>query len=529
MVAAGLVGLVVSIAVLRDQPAGVRVAVAAHDIGAGEVIEAADLRTERVQVPPSVLATLVTAEQLRSMRGRVSSAAVPAGDLVARGSLKRHAAPDGLRAMSVPIDSSRAVAGRIEAGDRVDVLFAGEREASIIIGDAVGARRRPTCSRRNRRNVEPLHNHVGGRRAAVTAPRSSHCRRIGVDRAHDGRHAVEGDAALVLGTRVMSEPTIALVFSPEPWVERLHRHLSDHGGARVRQIVLDPALALEDSYDVLVVSHRWPGLTPAFVATVRARGRSVLGVFDPDEPAGREHLVALGVDAVIACDAPIIDVVEMLSGIAAPLGVETTAPDGARLSGPFARRAADGSTTARVSPVVITGLAGAGISEVTLAFACATGRRRRTVLIDATDDSPSLAPRLGLGLEPSLRSAVDAVEHRMGGLDGVLVPVAPGLQVIAGFPSTAGASQVLPGEVVGVIDAVKAMNRVTVVEVGSAGGEIGRAVMQAASSVVFVLPASPIGVARTLAWAARVRPSIDEVPVHLVLNRAPRNGFAAPS
>ena len=61
------------------------------------------------------------------------------------------------------------------------------------------------------------------------------------------------------------EPTIALVFSPEPWVERLHRHLADHGGARVRDIVLEPALALEDHYDTLVVSHRWPGLTRPFV------------------------------------------------------------------------------------------------------------------------------------------------------------------------------------------------------------------------------------------------------------------------
>ena len=50
------------------------------------------------------------------------------------------------------------------------------------------------------------------------------------------------------------EPTIALVFSPERWVETLHRHLTDHGGARVRQIVLEPALALADEYDTLVVS-----------------------------------------------------------------------------------------------------------------------------------------------------------------------------------------------------------------------------------------------------------------------------------
>ena len=82
----------------------------------------------------------------------------------------------------------------------------------------------------------------------------------------------------------MAEPEVALVFTPEPWVEELHRHLTDHGGARVRQIVVEPEVALEESYDVLVASHRWPALTHAFVAEVHARGRTVLGVFDREEP-----------------------------------------------------------------------------------------------------------------------------------------------------------------------------------------------------------------------------------------------------
>ena len=71
----------------------------------------------------------------------------------------------------------------------------------------------------------------------------------------------------------MTEPEIALVFTAEPWVEELHRHLSDHGGARVRSLVVEESVALEESYDVLVVSHRWPALTQAFVGD-RARARS---------------------------------------------------------------------------------------------------------------------------------------------------------------------------------------------------------------------------------------------------------------
>jgi Flp pilus assembly protein CpaB len=38
--------------------------------------------------------------------------------------------------MSIPIDPSRAVGGRLDAGDRVDVLFAGQEAVSIIVADA---------------------------------------------------------------------------------------------------------------------------------------------------------------------------------------------------------------------------------------------------------------------------------------------------------------------------------------------------------------------------------------------------------
>ena len=48
-----------------------------------------------------------------------------------------------------------------------------------------------------------------------------------------------------------SEPSVALVFSPEVWVEELHRHLSHHGGARVRQIVQEGLSVYRIKTDVL--------------------------------------------------------------------------------------------------------------------------------------------------------------------------------------------------------------------------------------------------------------------------------------
>ena len=63
----------------------------------------------------------------------------------------------------------------------------------------------------------------------------------------------------------MSEPEIAIAFTADPWVEVLHRHLTDHGGARVRSLVVEPQGALDESYDVLVAGHRWSALTRALV------------------------------------------------------------------------------------------------------------------------------------------------------------------------------------------------------------------------------------------------------------------------
>src|SRR5687768_11993016 len=110
----------------------------------------------------------------------------------------------------------------------------------------------------------------------------------------------------------MREPEVALVFSPETWVESIHRYLTDHGGARVRHVLMDPALALEEEYETLVVSHRWPALTPAFVHAIHARRRRLLGVYDRSEPAGREHLASLGADRVIESDAPMAEFLDAL-------------------------------------------------------------------------------------------------------------------------------------------------------------------------------------------------------------------------
>jgi pilus assembly protein CpaB len=136
MLVAGVVGLVLSFAALRQREGDTRVLVAVHEIRAGDTVRRADLRTEAVTMSPSLLATVVPAQDAAAVTGQVAATSIEPGELVSRRGLRPRAARDGLRAMSIPIDPSRAVGGRLAAGDRVDVLFAGERAVSIVVADA---------------------------------------------------------------------------------------------------------------------------------------------------------------------------------------------------------------------------------------------------------------------------------------------------------------------------------------------------------------------------------------------------------
>lgn len=136
MALAGIVGVVLSFAVLREREGDTSVLVAAHEIRAGERISADDFRTTLVTLTPEVLATVARAGDRHRLQGRIAGTTIAAGELVANRTLRRRAAPHGLRAMSIPIDPSRAVGGRLGAGDRVDVLFAGQQAVSIIVADA---------------------------------------------------------------------------------------------------------------------------------------------------------------------------------------------------------------------------------------------------------------------------------------------------------------------------------------------------------------------------------------------------------
>ncbi len=335
----------------------------------------------------------------------------------------------------------------------------------------------------------------------------------------------------------MPEPEVALVFSPETWVEGLHRHFTDHGGARVRQVVMDPALALEEEYGTLIVSHRWPALSRAFVDTVHAHRRRVLGVFDPAEPAGREYLLDLGADRVIESDAAMSDFLEAVAALAPD--EQVGAVSDARL-----RRIVDGvdpidreDAPEAVRIVVVGGLPGTGATDLAIELIRASSvAGERTVLVDADDVMPAVAQRLALTIEPNLRTAVDAVEYGMGELRESMVD-APGasFRILCGLPNVSAWSHVRPGEVLDVVAGlirsryrpvvnVSGFVEELVVGVGRSRHGISRALLGAATTVLGVGSGTPVGVTRLLGWVADVR-ALTEAPIHLVVNRCPSDAF----
>jgi Mrp family chromosome partitioning ATPase len=320
------------------------------------------------------------------------------------------------------------------------------------------------------------------------------------------------------------EPEVALAFTADVWVEELHRHLTDHGGARIRTLLVESEGALEESYDVLVAGHRWPALTRALVADVRAHGRAVLGVHDRDEPASRDHLIALGVDALVESDAGAEAFVRAITSVA-----------GRRVDPSIPHAVVNASRAGRL--VTVGGPPGVGRTEIAIELSRALSRRAPALLIDVDDVAPGIAARLQLPLEPNLRTAIDAVEHGRGELEHcVLVEPTSQLRVVTGIPNASAWSQVRPGEIVRVVD--RLADDVDVVVADGAGlledvatsairsrFATARTMVGEADLVVAVCNASPPGIARLLGWVVDALALAPATPLFVVVNRAPDTRF----
>lgn len=332
----------------------------------------------------------------------------------------------------------------------------------------------------------------------------------------------------------MTDIELGIVVSARDWDEQLHRFTVDHGGARVRIRVLSPEDAIAETFDVLVVDDITSFLTRHLVDVLHGQHKMILGVFDADHAAeGERRLKELGIDHAIAAGSPPDEFLRVLDRMAEQMGPRAT-EGGDEHDEPIT-----GVETAAGLVTVVGGPEG-GVGSTEIAVALARQLRsgtRDAVIVDADDVNPSVAQRLGLPLHPNLRTAVDALQHRTGGLLGSLTfPRHADVEVLAGLSNPRDWIELRPTEVIDVIDALAAERANVVVDVSARiedlsyfGGPprygLARAVIGRADRLCAVGLPTPIGVARLLAWIASARDIDADIPIHLVVNRAPKAAY----
>ena len=127
-----VIGVVGVLDLVVPGPQDRTVVVAAHDLQAGQVLQASDLSTAQVRIPESMASQTASGDELSSLLGRQVGQRIPAQSLVEPAELT---APDAVlgpeqRIERIPLKPDSAAVDRIQPGDVVTIL------ASIPSGKA---------------------------------------------------------------------------------------------------------------------------------------------------------------------------------------------------------------------------------------------------------------------------------------------------------------------------------------------------------------------------------------------------------
>jgi MinD-like ATPase involved in chromosome partitioning or flagellar assembly len=350
----------------------------------------------------------------------------------------------------------------------------------------------------------------------------------------------------------MREPSVALAHSTRGWAQELHFFLMDHGGAIVRGYVMSSDDVVAESYDVLIVDDVTSFLSYRLVSALRGRGVRVIGVYDESDArgAGKQRLLEIGVDEALPASTTPSEFVQVITRLAGPfveddpelagllgdLGARTAPP---RPSGGDADEAPGGGPRRGRVVAVAAAAGGAGATEIAIGIAGAVrDHGLSAVLCDTDDQAPAIAQRLGLGLHPNIRTAVDAVHHGTTALESTLARSTDlGIEVLCGLPNPRDWYELRAVEVAEVLAELASVRPLIVANVGpriddlpNLGGParfgVTRAVVGMADVVVLVGVASPLGVRRIIDWLADARSLIASTPLQLVINQYPGGAFA---
>lgn len=318
---------------------------------------------------------------------------------------------------------------------------------------------------------------------------------------------------------MVADLELALAASARDWSDTLHRFLTDHGGARVRAVVMGAEEVGAEAFDVLIIDDVCSFLTPRLVEQVRRSGSSVVGVFDPRDGAdAKRRLIACGVDDVVETEAT---PEEFLAVVRRVRELRPAPPPQVSVQ----------SEVESAGRVIAVGAppGGAGATEIAIGLAVELG----ALLIDADDLAPSVAQRLGCPLHPNLRTAIDVIHHRSGAIDDALTSLS-GLDLVAGLVSGEEWSQLHSGDVQAVVDEYAATVGTVVVniasglerpELGEGRFGLARSLVGRADVVVGVGLPHPVGITRLVQWMLEAATLAPDGRWQVVVNRVPRSAY----
>lgn len=136
MVLAAVLAFATNVIVLRNQDETRSVAVTTSRIEAGRTLTASDFAEAPVDLGDDLFATLIPWERSPTLAGMVAARTMGAGQMVMAADMRPAAAPDRLRAISIPIDPEHAVGGDLVAGDRIDLISVSEEGSTYVLSAA---------------------------------------------------------------------------------------------------------------------------------------------------------------------------------------------------------------------------------------------------------------------------------------------------------------------------------------------------------------------------------------------------------
>ncbi|CAN5282725.1 hypothetical protein BH18ACT5_BH18ACT5_15530 [soil metagenome] len=133
MVLAAVLAFATNVIVLRNQDETRSVVVTTSRIEAGRTLTASDFAEAPVDLDDDLFATLIPWERSTTLTGMVAARTMDAGQMVMAADMRPAAAPDRLRAISIPIDPEHAVGGDLVAGDRIDLISVSEEGSTYVL------------------------------------------------------------------------------------------------------------------------------------------------------------------------------------------------------------------------------------------------------------------------------------------------------------------------------------------------------------------------------------------------------------